>query len=171
MPIDFPPGTPITPDLLARLVPVWARKTLDQSVTNSATLVNDTVLAADVVAGAEYDIEAKIFYEAPTANDFKFALTWPSGSLCPWGALMLVNSAAGTSGDLAPFVFGNPVPGDFFVAGGGGVGQQLLVLVKGTLVVGATAGKLQFQFAQSLAGAGTSAICKAGSTLMLRRTL
>ncbi|MEU4781874.1 hypothetical protein [Micromonospora sp. NPDC023633] len=171
MPIDFPPGTPITPDLLARLVPVWARKTLDQSVTNSTTLVGDTALVVDVLAGAEYDVEAKIIYEAPVANDFKYNFSWPSGSFFPWGVMQLIASAGSNTGDLAPFAFGNPTPGDFFVAGGGGVGNQLLALVKGTLIVGPTAGKLQLQFAQGAVGAGTSAVCKAGSTLMLRRTL
>lgn len=171
MPITFPSGSRITPERLAALVPLWARKTGDQSVTNSTALTNDAQLFVSVVANAEYDVEAKIIYEAPIANDFRYAFTWPSGALMPWGTIQLIQGAATNVGDIAPFAFGNPASGDAFNAGGGGAGNQLLVLAKGSLVVGATAGTLRFQFAQATAGAGTSAICKSGSTLMLRRTL
>lgn len=171
MPIDFPSGSRMTPERLARLVPIWTRATSDQTVTNSTTMVNDTVLRANVVAGAEYDVEAKIFYEAPVANDFKYAFTWPAGSVMPWGVIQLYSGSAAGFGDVAPFVFGNPAPGDFFTAGGGGIGGQLMIVAKGTLAVGSTSGVLQFQFAQQVAGAGTSAIRKAGSTLRLQRML
>lgn len=170
MSIAIASGMRLTPARLNALAPVWARKSADQTKTNSSTLSNDSALVLPVEANAEYDVEAKIFYEAPTANDFKFAFTWPSGASFPWGVLMQVNTSTGTSGSLAPFVFGNPTSGDFFVAGGGGAGNQLLLLIKGSLIMGGTAGNLQFQFAQSSAAAGTTAVCKAGSTLRLMRT-
>ena len=150
--------------------PVWARKTANQSVTNSTVLTNDTQLLGAVEAGVEYDVDIKIFYEAPTANDLKVSLSWPASGTLPWGLTGLVATATATSGDVTPVAFGAPVSGvDFFSVGGAGVGNVLLLSISGTLF-GHVAGNVRFMFAQSTAGAATSATVRAGSTMLLTPT-
>lgn len=163
----FSTGMRLTP---ARLNFVQiARQSANQAVTNSTALVDSTGLSLTGVANTVYEVEAKLVYEAPVANDFKFGFTWPLGGSLPWGMTGLVSSAGGISGDLSPAAFATPATGAPFVAGGGGAGNQLLVLASGTWTVGATGGLLKVQFAQGTAGAATSAILVAGSTLKITR--
>lgn len=169
MTIVISSGMRLTPARLNALAPVIVRKTADQSVSNSTALTSDSALSMAVAANSEYDVEVKLVYEAPTANDIKVAFTFPTGAAMPWGVLSVVAGATGTTGDLQPFAFGSPSPDAAFNLGGGGAGNQLLALIKGTLIVGSTAGALQFRFAQVTAGSGTSAIVKAGTTMRLQR--
>lgn len=145
-----------------------ARQTADQSVTNSTTLTDASGLSLTGIANEVYEVAGRILYEAPTANDFKFALTWTSGTL-PWGMVGLVSTATGVSGDVAPTAFGAPSSGAPFTAGGAGASNQLMLLINGTWSVGGATSTLKFQFAEFTAGAATSATLKAGSLLKLTR--
>lgn len=166
MGISILSGMRLTPARLNALAPASARVTGDVTVTNSTVLADGIVVP--VLANAEYDVEALLIYEAPTANDFKAGFNWPSGSMV-WGMLGLISGSAGTTGDLQPFAFGSPAPDTTFNLGGGGAGSQLTALLRGTLVTGGAGGNLRLRFAQAVAAAATSAVLKAGSTLQVRR--
>lgn len=144
-------------------------KTTDQSATNSSTLVNATNLGASVVANAVYTVDLMAIYEATVANDMKIAFTFPAGANFPWGLHSLQSAAPDTIDDFQSFAFGDPASDAPFNVGGGGAGLQLMLTVKGTLMMGATAGTLQFRFAQVSAAASTSAIIKSGSRMTIER--
>lgn len=169
MTIVIASGMRLTPARLNALAPVTYRKTADQSVTNSTALVTDSQLSIPCLANAEYDVEAKIIYEAPTANDMRIAFGFPTGAVMPWGMLALDIGATGLSADLRPTAFGNPASSQQFSVGGGGAGNQLMVIMKGTLIMSGFTGNVEFRFAQLVAGVGTAAIVKAGSTLQIQR--
>lgn len=166
MGITISSGMRLTPARLNALAPATTRRATDVTVTNSTVLVD--ALSVPVLAGVEYVVEATVFYEAPTANDMKVGFNWPSGSMV-WGMVGLVAASTGAFGDLQPYAFGAPTNDQVFTVGGGGAGNQLVVLLRGTLVTSLTGGNLRVRFAQSTAGAGTSAIVKAGSSLRVGR--
>lgn len=166
MAIEILSGMFLTPARLNALAPSTARRTTDATVTNSAALVDG--LSVATLPNAEYDVEVFAVYEAPVANDLKVAFSWPSGSMT-WGMVGLISGATTVTGDLQPFAFGAPAVDQAFNVGGGGAGNQLVALLRGTYVAGLIGGSLKFRFAQAVAGAGTSAVLKAGSTMQLRR--
>lgn len=159
-------GMRLTPARLNALAPASARRTTDLDRINTVTLAD--ALSVPVLANAEYDVEAVIIYEATTANDAKVGFNWPSGTMV-WGMLGLVAASTAAFGDLQPYAFGAPVSDQTFTLGGGGAGNQLTALLRGTLVTGGVAGNLRVRWAQQVAGAATTALMKAGSTLQARR--
>ncbi|MGC4891093.1 hypothetical protein [Micromonospora sp. DT227] len=161
-------GMRLTPARLNALSPMIVRKTSDQSVTNSTTLVIDSQLSLPALAGAEYDVELMLIYEATAAGDFRCGLNFPAGATMTWGMIALDTAATSVYGDLRPTAYANPVYNNNFIIGGAGA-NQLLALFRGTLIMGASAGTLYINFAQGTAAAGTSATIKAGSTLQMRR--
>ncbi|MBQ1061333.1 hypothetical protein [Micromonospora sp. C41] len=166
MAIQILSGMRLTPARLNALAPITDRLAADVTRTNTTNLID--TLSVPVIAGAQYDVEALLFYEAPTANDAKIGFNWPSGSMV-WGMLGLASGSTTAFGDIQPYAFGAPVNDQTFVLGGGGVSNQLTALMRGTLVTSLSGGNLKVRWAQNTAGAGTSAILKAGSTLQLRR--
>jgi hypothetical protein len=58
----------------------WAikMKTADEARTSSTTLANDNTLTLDMISGIHYFIRGKIFYDTPTAADFKWRHAGPA---------------------------------------------------------------------------------------------
>lgn len=139
-------------------------KTADQFVTNSTTLVNDNTLFATVDANSTYLVEANIKYNASTTGNIKIGWTGPSGATLEWTINGVDIAAAATSGSI------NRLSGAIgTVLTAAGAGSNMWLLIRGTLVVGATAGTLQLQFAQNALDAGVSTSIRATSTLTVKQ--
>jgi len=146
---------------------LFVRKAADETVTNNATLQDDNELFLAVDANATYEMRMFLLYQATTAGDFQMTLTGPAGATLNWELGGLDGASTTVSGAqfLGPLTIG--ATGQY--VGGCGAGTTVEAHPNGILVTGGTAGTLQFKFAQMVAAGGTSAICKAGSTLWLRR--
>lgn len=146
---------------------LFARKTADQTVNNSTTLVDDTHLTVPVAASAVYDVDGLLFYSAATAADLKMQFIAPTGAVFSWVLLAQGSGATATS------QFGSP---DFTarlqaanaVAGGINVGTKTTVPFRGVLVMSTTAGAFKLQWAQFVADA-TDTVVYTHSYLNLRR--
>lgn len=160
----FQAGQKITAALLNSFcAPLEVIKPSDQSVTSSTVLVNDTALFAAVVASATYDFMLYLDFEGGTLNasDLKFQLTVPAGA-----ALRAQRIYTTTAG--AASVSNTITDGVTTVAGTNGAGVLQAALMEGSLVVGATQGNLQLQWAQNTSSA-TATIVHAQSKLRLWR--
>ena len=166
MAIQILSGMRLTPARLNALAPITDRLAADVVRTNTTNLAD--AMSVPVIAGAQYDVEALLIYEATTGQDAKAGFNWPSGSMV-WGLIGLDPAATTITGDLRPVAYGAPSNDQTFPIGGGGAGNQLTALLRGTLVTSLSGGNLKVRWAQNAAAAGTSAILKAGSTLQLRR--
>lgn len=144
-------------------------KLADQSVTNSATLTNDSDLLFAVAASATYEWNGLIIYQATTAGDIKIAWTAPAGATLDWTSDGVDPAVAGGA-TVATRNFEPRVLSDFAQSGGTGAGVSLVIRPQGRLVTSTTAGTFRMQFAQVTAAAATSAVVKAASYLSYRRT-
>lgn len=163
--VAFLAGQKIRASDLNFLAPLISYKTSNQTVTNSTTLTNDTAIFFTPGINTVWKVDGTIHYQATSAGDFKLAFTWPAGATFGWGLCGV--DTAGNPGAAAFDV--TAASGSPFAVGGTGAGMTLQTLISGVLVMSSTAGNLQFQFAQFIAAAATSAICMAGSTLVATR--
>ncbi len=140
---------------------VTLRKSADQVVNNSTTMVNDTHLLWPVEANIQYVFEGELVYTAATAADIRIGWSSPSGTAMSWNATGLdpalayknvANLAAATTSNF----------------GGNGTTSGRLIHVSGWFTVGATAGTFRLQWAQDVANASDASM-RAGSTATLYR--
>ena len=139
MPVYPTAGSTLTSLLVARS----ALKTLDQSVTSSTTLVNDSALALPLVGGVNYSFTCWLYVVGTTAKvtfTFSGSAQWsqPNGGT--------VVTASGTTVTAA--------------AGGW--------LIAGTITAASAGDTLLLQWAQS-SSSGTASTVKAGSILTALR--
>jgi hypothetical protein len=134
------------------------RKSADQSVTSSTTLVNDTHLKFAVAANETYIFQLWLFtYAADGTPDIKVTCTGPSGSTVLWSSSQVIfNAAAATT---LTSVNTSGVSADLFVDA-----NNRAIQLYGTISNGATAGDLQFQWAQNTSSANSTTV-KAGSSI------
>ncbi len=119
------------------------RKTADQT-NNSNTLVDDTELKLAVRANTVWWLRLFIRATSPAAEDMKWGWTLPSGATIEWSEL----------GDFASGSFLTPnTTGTEAVSTAGGVDE--VNIIEALVIVGSTAGTIQFQWAQ-LGGLGGS---------------
>ena len=113
-----------------------------------------------VAANTTYVFEASLAYTAGTTGDFKAAMSFPSGATC-------FVSVFRTDGTTYAEAAGGQINSGTSISGGGlGATIPVLQFWRGVLMVGATAGNLQVQFAQNVSN-GTATTMKAGSVLKL----
>lgn len=137
-------------------------KTADQTVNNSATLVDDNELVQALRANSTYKFEIWVLYESGTTPDFKLGFTLPAGAT-------LAYAYHGFDTSLSQTFFGTttiPSSGTGF----GGNATTAPVRMFGSLVTAGTAGNFQVKFAQQTANASNT-ILKAGSYLSLFRVV
>ena len=146
-------------DVNAWFVPLEADKPSDQCVTSSAVFVNDSALAVTPAVNATYIVDCVIYYTAVSGADFKFQFTAPAGA-----TFEHVATYVNTAGSFNQGVQQLTEP---HAAQGNGT-TVMSVEFTGTLVMGATAGNLQVQFAQNVSNA-TASISKQYSYLRARR--
>lgn len=141
--------------------PIFARKTADEVVNNSAVLQDDDHLKAQVDVGT-YLVDATLIYDASTAADIK--AKWSGGFSFDWSTLGLPVGATAAVGsvDTAARALADEV-----VLGGVGVGSKVVARIEGLLVVTAWS-TFKLTWAQQAAGA-TDATVRAGSWLRLQK--
>lgn len=130
--------------------PIFARKTGDTTVNNSAAPANDPHLFAAVVANATYTFETFLIYDSVGATaDFKNAFTSPAGSTLIWAPNALSSSAT-TRTDAIDMKQVN-ASGTSNTSGTVAGSSTLIISPKGILRTAGTAGTLQLQWAQGSA--------------------
>lgn len=140
----------------------YARKSADETVTTSTTLQNDDELFVAVNANGIYEFRLFLDYNSSTTADIKIGWTLPSGATMTYVQNGLDASSTTNLGaqNLGPLTqASNPVFG--------GTGGDTVAIPLGMLVVGANAGTMQLQWAQSTSSGST--IVRAGSHLIVRQ--
>jgi hypothetical protein len=159
--VTFTAGMRPTAAQMDSLVPIYARKTSDETIISSSTLQNDDDLAWPVAASAVYEFELHMLASSGTTPDLKTGFTFPTGMT---GALY----------GIGPDASGTP-PAVTFDAGAlsavlnwNGTGGNSHYMLWGILTVAPTAGTLQLQWAQGTLTASNT-IMRAGSYGKLTR--
>lgn len=142
-----------------------AYKAIDQTVTNSTTLVNDDDLLFSIGANETWGFVFHMLCSGTTGGHIRFSLTFPSGAVTPWGIDGL------TTGGAASFIgFDAPVSGSsLFGRQGTGASNTLSYTIRGTCFNSITAGSVRLQFAQGTAVAAEVARMRKGSNLFAFR--
>jgi hypothetical protein len=133
--------------------PTTIVKSANETVNNSTTLQNDDDLLFSVAANEKWSFISFIFYSSGTTPDIKFAFTVPSGA-----TIDIVIGVWSTTGSL---VDGTSV----FTGTGGGAGVVRGFCLYGKVLVGATPGNVQLQWAQDVLEASNT-IVHEGSTII-----
>jgi hypothetical protein len=159
MSITIATGMSLTPARLNALAPLYARKTVDQSIASSTALTNDSaLLIPNLVAGAVYELWLHVLFRAAASGaipGMKVDLTVPSGAA-------IAGSAFELTGTLGLCV-GNGAVGGIAAATSNAMFRE-----SGLLVMGASAGTLQFRWAQNTSNASATTVAS-GSYLRLTR--
>lgn len=150
------------------------RKSADETVTSSTALQDDNHLFMSVAANTTYKVEVYLRYAAEgTSAGGRIIMGWsaPSGATLDWwgnGHLdsmgnntYVARATAGLSLTANP---GSGGRGAF----GSGVGADVFINPRGTLVTGGTAGTLTFRWAQANSRT-VGTIVRAGSALYLTK--
>lgn len=143
-------------DAIAELRPLFAEKTVDETVNNSATLQNDDQLVIAVPANTKWEVDGVFRFNSGTTPDIKAKFTVPASATLKWNFFAQAGTFLGFQQD------------ETTTATVDGIAAPVACLVKGILTVGATAGNLQLQWAQATANASNT-IVQIGSYLKLRR--
>lgn len=139
------------------------RKTADQSVNASTTLVNVTDLVQALGASEVWQFEGHLYFDSGTTPDLKVAFTVPAGATLKWS--ILGHQDPGGTLWAGVVETGSGVAQAIAAAG---VGTPRLLKLYGLVVNGATPGNLQMQFAQNTSNASNSTI-QANSILVVRQ--
>lgn len=136
-------------------------KAADQTVTNSAVLVSDSVLQFAMAANTKYRIRARVFFDTTAAGDFKYTLAGPASPTLV-RAEGMINAPAVPPAFNAVATTYPPAAGVAVVGTGTTGGWFALDMIVHN---GPNAGTFAFQFAQNTATNDTGAIVRAGSYL------
>lgn len=131
-------------------------KAANQTVTNSATLVNDDTLFFPLSVSGKYRFRMRIFFDTTAAGDFKYSFSGPAVALYRCTRAHLIPSGATPN-----TFFDTAFPVAVSVVGTGTIGGY--IDIQGVITNGASPGNLQFSFAQNAATVDTGAIVLAGS--------
>ena len=173
-------GQRITASLLRSMLPVTARKTSDTQRSATTTPAADPHLTCEVEANGVYVWDGWVKYDGPVAADIIIDFTVPSGTLGEWvgwgagitnvvsanGTPTLINDTVSTRGYLVRMEANDVAQSRTF--GCLGVGEEMTVLMYGTLRVGSTAGTFSLDWAQSASDA-TAVTFFTDSWISLRR--
>lgn len=155
-------GIDLTGAILNDRFGVTKYKTADEPLASSTTYQNDDQLFGwSVLANAVYELDLHIVYQAAVAAAFKNRFVLPAGATVEgWDFTYdagTTEMAVGTLGTSNAEVTGLP-----------GTAGNVPYWVRGTLHVGATAGTVDWQWAQNTSNA-TATIVRKGSRCTLRR--
>lgn len=139
--------------LHTRAVHTAVRASASQVLTASTTVLqNVTGMTSVLTINAIFEFYMRVFYDASTAADIKFAFTIPAGASMRWGLDGL--SAGGTNPG-----YGTATASAAAIAAGGlGVGTVNMAIIQGEVSMGGTAGSLQMQAAQNTSDASVTTI-------------
>lgn len=146
-------------NLISEVRPVFARKTLDETVNNSAVMQNDDALFVSVAANTTYKFELNLRITTNTTADFKSTFTFPTGLTMQYSAPVI------TAGASAMFPFSLSQTDTVAIEGNA---SAFTAVYEGLVVVSSTAGTLQVQWAQNTANLSNTVV-SAGSYLLLTK--
>ncbi|MEX0877855.1 MAG: hypothetical protein WDZ40_03275, partial [Candidatus Spechtbacterales bacterium] len=134
--------------------PTIVRKTVDESLTNSATVQNDDELTFAIGANETYFVTFVLFYISDhTDGDLRVTLAVPSGATLKFGGVGISDDAATNSK-----FDGNWAVGTTMFFGGIGAGSRVPAILNAVIVNGGTAGNVTLQWAQRLADADATTV-------------
>lgn len=144
-------------------------KGADQTVTNSTTQVNDSVLSFPMVANGVYIFEIFLLVSGTAANGLKFFIVSPTCLTNIFGVHAEPIAGGVTTGnlDMAVSTGNSSTPGGQQVGIDGSV--VTFATVRGTIFNGTSAGTAQLTFAQVTAASATSCTIKKDSYLRAMR--
>jgi len=129
------------------------RIAVSQVLTASSTVLqNVTNMVATLPSAGLFQFRGRIFYEASTTADIKFAWTIPAGANMRWG----INGLG--PGGTNPVYTAITGSGTATPLGGLGVGSVLMALFDAEVSMGGTAGNLQLQGAQNTSDASVTTV-------------
>jgi hypothetical protein len=129
------------------------RKTADQNVASSTTLISDTHLLMAMAVSEVYQFEFIIFFQAATAGDIKLALNVPAGATGSWGAIGPDTTTPTIYKSSQNAAFGDATTVTF-----GGNAAPEVCFVSGVVIQSSTAGNLQLRWAQAASSATNTTI-------------
>ncbi len=141
---------------------ILVRKTLDETVNNSAVFQNDDALTFTAVANSVHVIEITVWYDTSTVADIKFQMTGPSGSFTQLGIFGLDVAAVSRTEKISWQATGGAV-------GGLGGGNAVMAKISVLYTVGVTGGPTTLQWAQNTAEATDTKVL-AGSYMLVHTT-
>jgi len=147
-----------------------ARRSADSAAINSTTLANESALLLPVAASAAYLVEWWLRLDSPAASDFKYSWTGPASATFVWSSLGALITTTVNDPAAFPDVVRNtdgPLIGTVIQHGTIAVSTFQTIRGQGYLETSGTAGNLQMQVAQVVAGA--SLIIRKGSWLKAQR--
>lgn len=163
---QLPAGARLTAALLQGVAPDAVIKGADEQVLNSTTLQNDDALFLALPANTSWLFECFLDYEGATqgSGDLKWQWTGPSGATLAMTYLFYpVSGGFGANVNLGAVTGLSTAR----TTGTDGAGTKLGLIMRGTVVMGGTAGTLQFQWAQNTANNSVATIVHTGSYLSL----
>lgn len=131
------------------------RKTADQTVNNSTTLVADTDLAASATVNETYAFEYNLFMSTNSTADIKVALKWPTGAVCSWMVVGYLETSVTFQINLTSATY-QTASGTAQPYGGGT--DYPTMQIKGLLRMGSTAGNLALWWAQNTLNASNTTV-------------
>jgi hypothetical protein len=155
-------GQSITAGLLTSMEPLTVIKPVDQAVTSSVALINDTALLLPMVANGSYLFSCFLSYKGGTlgSSDLQFQWAGPSGATMRYGASFF---AGGGGWDGASAYLGYNI-----TATTNGTSNVRPVIMMGSVQNSTTAGNLQLTWAQNTSSS-TPTTVQAQSVLALVR--
>lgn len=155
----FPAGHEPSAGEYQALLPLRAKKTVDENLASSTTLQNDDALFLSTMdPNGIYEILGYLLIKASSGTNgaMKTSFSLPAGAdASNW----IFELQAASRGPAASGVVGGITLAT----------TNSILTFRGELVMGGTAGTLQLQWAQNSSNAATSTV-SAGSFLLLRRT-
>lgn len=143
-------------------------KTVDETVTSSATLQDDNELFIAALANKTYVLGGLLIYASNATPLFKVGWTVPAGATLNWTIGGMDNSVtAANNGNIDRALYTQATAATIGVDG---VANSIVATPSGLLTMGSTAGNLQCQWAQAVSN-GVGSIMKAGSYLTLLRVV
>lgn len=128
-------------DLVGGISQKLIYKTVTETVNNSTVLQNDNELLFPILANEKWTFISLIIYNSSAVADFKLDYTIPAGASGKFSSFNWVSSG---------------VAGEYFIPIGSvtnaaGAAADMGLLLSGYVANGATAGNVQFQWAQNTA--------------------
>lgn len=160
-------GQRFTASLAQSMVPIYAVKAADESVTSSTTLQDDDELQVSVEASAVYEVTGLLIFGADPAGDLKLGWSAPTSATFSWALMGGNASIAATSGSV--ILDRQTITSTGYQLGGVTANTTIMTArLRGILRVSTTAGTFKLQWAQ-LASSVNATIMKADSWIRLRR--
>lgn len=145
----------------------WARKTSDQSVTSSTTLVNCTQLVQAIGANEVWEFDFDLWVQGASTGDIQIAFTVPTSCTLKWASVGGPTTAMSSASSVTAI---NPY--QTTTSGGrndfGALSDIVLLKLKVFVRNSTNAGNVQLQFAQSASDVGATWVLT-DSTMTARR--